>query len=57
MSTLDAAADPDAPRRSVTLPAEWDVDAASALAQLMPGDGPLDLPTLASRWITALGLD
>jgi hypothetical protein len=57
MSTLDAAADPDAPLRSVTLPAEWDVDAASALAQLMPGDGPLDLPTLASRWITALALD
>ncbi|ANA12798.1 TSCPD domain-containing protein [Acetobacter oryzifermentans] len=57
MSTLEAAADPDAPLRSVTLPAEWDTDAATALAQLVPGDEALDLPSLASRWIDALAPD
>ncbi|CEF41546.1 vitamin B12-dependent ribonucleotide reductase [Acetobacter senegalensis] len=57
MSTLQAAADPDAPFRSVTLPAEWDTDAASALAQLIPGTDAIDLPRAASRWVDALTQD
>ncbi|KXV18192.1 vitamin B12-dependent ribonucleotide reductase [Acetobacter malorum] len=57
MSTLQAAADPDAPLRSVTLPAEWDADAASALAQLVPGTHAVDLATVASRWVDALTQD
>ncbi|MFE8873109.1 vitamin B12-dependent ribonucleotide reductase [Acetobacter persici] len=57
MSTLHAAADPDAPLRSVTLPAEWDAEAASALAQLVPGTGPIDLASTASRWVDALTQD
>ncbi|MCH4094855.1 MAG: vitamin B12-dependent ribonucleotide reductase [Acetobacter peroxydans] len=57
MSTLDAAADPDAPLRPVTLPAEWDTEAAAALAQLVPGDDPIDLPTLANGWTRVFAPD
>nr|WP_298794971.1 vitamin B12-dependent ribonucleotide reductase [uncultured Acetobacter sp.] len=57
MSTLQAAADPDAPLRSVTLPAEWDADTASALAQLVPGTQTVDLARIASRWVDALTQD
>ena len=57
MSTLDAAADPDAPLRPVTLPAEWDTEAAAALAQLVPGDDPIDLPTLADGWTRVFAPD
>ncbi|WP_415482540.1 vitamin B12-dependent ribonucleotide reductase, partial [Acetobacter papayae] len=57
MSTLDAAADPDAPLRPVTLPAEWDTEAAAALAQLVPGDDPIDLPSLADGWTRVFAPD
>ncbi|MFT9399588.1 MAG: vitamin B12-dependent ribonucleotide reductase [Acetobacter sp.] len=57
MSTLQAAADPDAPCRSVTLPAEWDAEAAAALAQLVPGTESIDLGRTASRWVDALAQD
>ncbi|MCX2561735.1 vitamin B12-dependent ribonucleotide reductase [Acetobacter farinalis] len=57
MSTLQAAADPDAPLCSVTLPAEWDAEAASALAQLVPGAQAVDLAATASRWVDALAQD
>ncbi|MFT9257672.1 MAG: vitamin B12-dependent ribonucleotide reductase [Acetobacter sp.] len=57
MSTLDTTADPDAPARSVTLPAEWDATAAPALAQLVPGEAPIDLPTLAGEWIATFAPD
>lgn len=49
-----AAADPDAPPRSVTLPAAWGEDAAAglaALAALAPGEGPVTLAALADCWI------
>ncbi|MFT8474276.1 MAG: vitamin B12-dependent ribonucleotide reductase, partial [Acetobacter orientalis] len=57
MSTLQAAADPDAPLRSVLLPAEWDAEAAAALAQLVPGTDAIDLARVASRWVEALTQD
>lgn len=57
MSTLQAAADPDAPLRSVVLPAEWDAEAAAALAQLVPGTDAIDLARVASRWVEALTQD
>lgn len=57
MSTLEAAADPDAPLRSVTLPAEWDAGAASALARLVPGDTAIDLPSLTADWLGTLAPD
>ncbi|MBD0270844.1 MAG: hypothetical protein ICV73_02845 [Acetobacteraceae bacterium] len=46
-----AAADPDSPRRAVALPAAWGEDAASALASLAPGAGPVSLPRAAEAWI------
>lgn len=57
MNTLEAAADPDAPLRSITLPVEWDINAASALARLAPGDNALDLPTLTAEWLPTLAPD
>jgi hypothetical protein len=51
MRTLAAASDPDAPPRQVTLPAAWDDRAAAALAELMPGDGPVTLEAAAEAWI------
>lgn len=54
MRTVEAAADPDAAPRSVTLPADWDDTAAEALARLAPGHGPASLPTEAARWIDDL---
>lgn len=44
-------ADPDAPLRSVALPAAWEEGAAAALAALAPGSGPAALPTVAEGWI------
>jgi ribonucleoside-diphosphate reductase alpha chain len=46
-----AAADPDAPQRPVMLPAAWDDVAASGLAELAPGDGPVALADAAECWI------
>ena len=43
--------DPDAPPRSLTLPAAWDDAAAEALAALAPGVGPVALATAAEAWI------
>lgn len=44
-------ADPDAPPRSVALPASWEEEAAEAVAALAPGGGPVVLPILAEAWI------
>ncbi|MGH7067969.1 MAG: TSCPD domain-containing protein [Acetobacteraceae bacterium] len=59
-----AAADPDAPPRLVSLPASWDDSAASALAALAGGGGPVRLAAAAEAWIgqiaeraAAAGLD
>src|SRR5580658_2462863 len=49
-----ASADPDAPPREVTLPASWDDVAASGLAELAPGSGPVALTEAAERWIAPL---
>lgn len=46
-----AGADPDAPPRSVIMPADWEDEAAAALAALPPGEGPVSLPRLAETWI------
>ncbi len=51
MRRVMAGADPDAPARQVTLPAAWDDAAASALAELAPGDGPVSLASAADAWI------
>ena len=51
MRRVSAAAEPDAPPRQVTLPASWDDVAASGLAELAPGDGPVALAEAAERWI------
>jgi hypothetical protein len=49
-----AAADPDAVPRQVTLPASWDDAAASGLAELAPGCGPVALVETAESWIGGL---
>ena len=51
MRDTAAGADPDAPARSLTLPATWDERAASALAALAPGEGRVTLPRAADSWI------
>jgi ribonucleoside-diphosphate reductase alpha chain len=51
MRRVTAGADPDAPLRLVTLPAAWDDTAASALASLVPGEGPVTLAAAAEAWV------
>ncbi|WP_191084042.1 TSCPD domain-containing protein [Roseococcus microcysteis] len=47
-----AGADPDAAPRAVALPAAWEDEAATALAALAPGQGPVSLRRLAEGWIS-----
>jgi ribonucleoside-diphosphate reductase alpha chain len=54
MRTTQAAADPDDAPRAVTLPVDWDDEAAAALARLTPGRGPVRLATEAARWVDDL---
>ncbi len=54
MRLAHAAADPDATPRCITLPADWDEQAAQALAVLVPGDGPAALADAANEWIDRL---
>ncbi len=54
MRRADAGADPDAATRPVTLPADWDDDAAAALAELAPGQGGVTLAQAAAHWIAPL---
>ncbi len=51
MRRVLAAADPDAPPRQVSVPASWDDVAASGLAELAPGCGPVALAEAAESWI------
>lgn len=51
MRRTTAAPDPDSAHRAVTLPVEWDGAAASALAALMPGTGPVTLAAAAELWV------
>jgi hypothetical protein len=50
----EAAADPDAAPRAVTLPVGWDDAAASALVALAPGKGPVTLAGAAHAWIAPI---
>ena len=57
MRRVRAGADPDAATRLVTLPADWEDDAAAALAQLAPGRAGVSLAQAATGWIAALSRD
>ena len=50
----EAAADPDAASRGVTLPASWSDAAAAGLAGLVPGSGPVSLAAAADAWIAPI---
>jgi hypothetical protein len=54
MRRVVAGAEPESPARQVTLPACWDDSAASALAALAPGEGPVTLAAAADDWIRPL---
>lgn len=55
MRRVEAGADPDAPPRTVTLPAGWEEGAGWALARLVDGEGLVDLRAAAEAWIRPLG--
>lgn len=57
MRRVHAGADPDAPTRVVTLPADWDDAAAAALAGLAPGQAGVSLAQAATRLISTLAND
>ncbi|MFT8423769.1 MAG: vitamin B12-dependent ribonucleotide reductase, partial [Gluconacetobacter sp.] len=57
MRTTQAAADPDDALRAVTLPADWDDEAAAALARLASGRGAARLATEAARWVDDVAVD
>ncbi|MGH7161182.1 MAG: hypothetical protein ACREFS_14030, partial [Acetobacteraceae bacterium] len=50
-----AGPDPDSPQRLISLPASWEDAAASALAALAGGAGPVRLTDAAEAWIRPLG--
>ena len=54
MRVAHEAADPDAAPRRVTLPTDWEDEAAQALAALVPGSGDAALAEAADRWIDRL---
>lgn len=54
MRIAHAAADPDAAPRRITLPTDWDDEAAQALAAMAPDDGAASLAEMADRWIDRL---
>src|SRR5690348_11220532 len=56
MRRVLAGADPDAPRRQITLPAAWDDTAAAALAGLVPGSKPVSLAAAAEAWIRPIAV-
>jgi ribonucleoside-diphosphate reductase alpha chain len=49
-----AGSDPDAPQRTVSLPAAWDEAAAEALAALAPGAAAAALTAAADAWIVPI---
>ncbi len=51
MRTAHAAADPDSTPRRITLPADWDDQAAQGLAALVPGEAAAALADAADLWI------
>ena len=54
MRQVDAAPDPDAAPRSVTVPVCWEDSAAAALSALAPGNGPITLVAAAQAWIAPI---
>lgn len=46
--------DPDSPARAITVPACWEDSAASALAALVPNQGPVALAAAAEAWIARI---
>jgi hypothetical protein len=54
MRRVAAGADPDAPPRTVAIPAAWDDVAAAALAALAPGQGAATLAGAAEAWISPI---
>ncbi|MBN8872276.1 MAG: TSCPD domain-containing protein [Rhodospirillales bacterium] len=54
MRRTEAAVDPDEAPRPITLPAAWEDAAASALAALAPGHGPVTLAGAAQDWIAPI---
>ncbi|MBB2156169.1 vitamin B12-dependent ribonucleotide reductase [Gluconacetobacter diazotrophicus] len=56
MRTTQAAADPDDALRAVTLPVDWDDEAAAALARMAPGRGTVRLAAEAARWVDDLAV-
>jgi ribonucleoside-diphosphate reductase alpha chain len=56
LRSVAAGADPDAPPRLVSIPTEWEDGAASALAGLVPGDGPVKLPEAVEAWVRPIAL-
>ncbi|MBV1837448.1 vitamin B12-dependent ribonucleotide reductase [Acetobacter estunensis] len=57
LRTVMATPDPDAPAREVTLPEDWEDEAASALAGMIPGTGTIRLPDESTRWIERFAAD
>lgn len=55
MRRVGAGADPDAPVRTVILPAAWEEGAARGLVGLVDGKGPVDLRRAAEAWVRPLG--
>jgi hypothetical protein len=55
MRQVEAASEPDAAPRTITLPATWDDAAAEALAALVPGAGPVSLAAASSIWLGVVG--
>lgn len=54
MRRVVAGMDPDAPPQTVTIPASWEDEAASALLALVPGRNRPDLREAAERWLARL---
>ncbi len=54
MRTLAASPDPDEPPRMVTVPADWDQDAAAAFAAMAPGTGRASLADASMLWVGPL---
>ncbi|WP_428376574.1 vitamin B12-dependent ribonucleotide reductase [Lichenicoccus sp.] len=54
MRTQAASPDPDAAPRLVTVPADWDQDAAAAFAALAPGAGRASLAEASLVWVAPL---
>ncbi|MCQ8241687.1 vitamin B12-dependent ribonucleotide reductase [Rhizosaccharibacter radicis] len=54
LRVLSAAPDPDSVPRAVTLPADWDDNAAQGLAALVPGTGAVSLPGVSAAFLDPL---